>query len=168
MSPKLQSLLIALAIALPVDQLTKLAIEWHLEIGERIDIVPGFFQLTHVRNPGAALGLFGTAPTELRMATFVIVSLAAGTVLALLYRRVAPGDRMQATALSLILAGAAGNLIDRVWRGEVVDFLHLRLWGGYAWPDFNVADICIVMGVGSLIVDLLAREAQQRAMGVDE
>jgi signal peptidase II len=79
------------------------------------------------------------------------------------FRQLAPGDRLSALALGCILGGAVGNLIDRVTRGEVVDFLHFRLWGGYAWPDFNFADSFIVIGVGLLILELLASEGESRA-----
>jgi signal peptidase II len=70
---------------------------------------------------------------------------------------------LAALALGLILGGAIGNLIDRVRFHEVVDFLHFRLWGGYSWPDFNVADSCIVVGVGVLVLELLATEGETRA-----
>jgi signal peptidase II len=65
-------------------------------------------------------------------------------------------------SLGLILGGAGGNLVDRIFRGEVVDFLHFRLWGGYQWPDFNLADSFIVVGVALLIVELLASETETR------
>jgi signal peptidase II len=79
------------------------------------------------------------------------------------FRKLAPGDRLAALALGLILGGAVGNLIDRVTRGEVVDFLHFRLWGGYAWPDFNFADSAIVVGVAILVLELLASEGESRS-----
>ena len=79
------------------------------------------------------------------------------------YRRLEPGERLAALALGLILGGATGNLIDRVQLFEVIDFVHVRLWGGYSWPDFNVADSCIVVGVGILILEMLAAEGEQRA-----
>ena len=69
--------------------------------------------------------------------------------------------------LGLILGGAVGNLVDRIFRQEVIDFLHFRLWRGYSWPDFNVADSAIVVGVGLLILDLLASEGEQRASSGD-
>ena len=65
-------------------------------------------------------------------------------------------------ALGLILGGASGNLVDRVTLGEVVDFLHFRLWKGYSWPDFNLADSFIVVGVAILVLELLATEGESR------
>ena len=79
------------------------------------------------------------------------------------FRQLAPGDRLSALALGLILGGAVGNLIDRIWRGEVVDFLHFKLWQGYSWPDFNLADSFIVVGVAILILDMVASEGEERA-----
>lgn len=163
MAPKLRILLSVVAVALPLDQLSKILVESRLAEGERIPIVEGFFYITHARNPGAAFGLFASMASGERWIGFAVVSLAAIVVIAAFYQRLAPGDRIQSLGLSLVLAGASGNFIGRLWRGEVVDFLHLRLWQGYAWPDFNAADVCIVMGVAALMTDLLSREAISRA-----
>lgn len=163
MAPKLRILLTVVGVALPLDQLSKILVESRLAHGERIPIVEGFFYITHARNPGAAFGLFASMASGGKLMGFAIISLAAIVVIAAFYQRLAPGDRIQSLGLSLVLAGAAGNFIGRLWRGEVVDFLHLRLWSGYAWPDFNIADVCIVMGVVALMTDLLSREAMSRA-----
>jgi signal peptidase II len=163
MPPKLRILVAVVLVALPLDQLSKILVELRLAHGERISVVDDFFYVTHARNPGAAFGLLGGMATDGRVLAFVVVSLLAIFAIAAFYHRLAPGDRVQSLGLSLVLAGAAGNLIDRLWRGEVVDFLHVRLWSGYAWPDFNVADVCIVLGVGALMMDLLSREAMSRA-----
>ena len=163
LSLKLRILVGVIAVALPLDQLSKLLVEQRLVFGERIPVIDGFFYLTHARNPGAAFGLFAGMAQDGKLIGFAIVSLIAIVIIGAFYNRLAPGDRMQALGLSLVLAGAAGNFIDRLWRGEVIDFLHLRLWPGYAWPDFNVADVCIVMGVLALTTDLLSREAVARA-----
>ena len=163
MALKLRILVGVVLVALPLDQLSKLAVESRLVLGERVAVIDGFFYITHARNPGAAFGLFASMAQDGKLIGFVIVSLIAVVVIGAFYNRLAPGDRMQALGLSLVLSGAAGNFIDRMWRGEVIDFLHLRLWPGYAWPDFNVADLCIVVGVLSLTTDLLSREAVSRA-----
>lgn len=163
MAPKLRILLTVVAIALPLDQLTKLLIESNLAHGERVSVVDGFFYITHARNPGAAFGLFSGVASDDRLIAFAFASLVAILTIAAFYHRLAPGDRVQSLGLSLVFVGASGNFIDRIWRGEVIDFLHVRLWGGYAWPDFNVADMCIVLGVAALMTDLLSREAMSRA-----
>ncbi len=163
MAPKLRILLTVVLVALPLDQLSKILVESRLAHGERVPLVEGFLYITHARNPGAAFGLFSWMASDGKLMGFAIVSLVAILVIAAFYHRLAPGDRIQSLGLSLVLAGASGNFIDRIWRGEVVDLLHVRLWSGYAWPDFNVADLCIIMGVAALMTDLLSREAMSRA-----
>lgn len=163
MTPKLRVALLALAVSLPLDQLSKILIDRHLGYADRISIIEGFFYLTHVRNPGAAFGLFADSDATLRMVFFVGVSIVAIGIIISFYRQLAPGDRLSALALGMILGGATGNLIDRLTRGEVVDFLQFRLWGGYTWPDFNLADSFIVVGVAILMLDLLASEGEERA-----
>ena len=164
MSAKLRILVGVLAVTVPLDQISKLWIDSHLPRGERLAVIDGFFYLTHVRNPGGAFGAFASASEGLRLVAFIVVSAIALTVIAVLFYRLAPGDRLQALGLGLILGGVTGNFVDRVLpaRGEVIDLLHFRLWDGYRWPDFNFADIFVVLGLAALIVDLLSREGQER------
>ena len=163
MSPKLRIFAGALSISLFLDQLTKNWIVATLSYSDRIEVVPDFFYITHVRNPGAAFGLFATSPQPIRQFFFIGVTLVAIALIFSFYRRLAPGDRLSALALGLILGGAVGNLIDRFRFDEVVDFLHFRLWAGYSWPDFNLADSFIVVGVLLLVLELLATEGESRA-----
>ncbi len=163
MAPKFQIGLAAFLIALSLDLVTKLLVESHLHFGDQIEVIEGFFYLTHVRNPGAAFGLFATAPAEWRVFFFIAISFVALGIIVSFFRKLAPGDRLPALALGMISGGAVGNLIDRIFRGEVVDFLHFRLWQGYSWPDFNLADSLIVVGVALLVLELLATEGESRA-----
>jgi signal peptidase II len=167
MTPKLRLLLAAVLVSLPLDQITKYLIYTNLSYAERIQVVEGFFYLTHVRNTGAAFGLFSGAPEPLRLAFFIVVSLVAVGIILSFFSQLAPGDRLSALSLGLILGGASGNLVDRLHFGEVVDFLHFKLWGGYAWPDFNLADTFIVVGVALLVLELLAHEGETRARTED-
>lgn len=167
MSAKSKVFVITGAVGLLLDWLSKTWVLNNLSFADRIAVVDGFFYITHVRNPGAAFSLFADAPENVRMFFFVGVSLLAIGIIFSFYRQLAPGDRLPAFALGSILGGAAGNLIDRVFRGgEVVDFLHFRLWSGYSWPDFNLADTLIVVGVGLLILELLVTEGEDRS-GLD-
>jgi signal peptidase II len=163
MAPKLRVGLVAFATCLAMDQITKHLIVTNLTYSDKIEIVEGFFYLTHVRNPGAAFGLFATAPAPWRLAFFIGVSLLAIGIVISFFRRIAPGDRLSALALGFISGGAVGNLIDRIRLHEVIDFLHFRLWQGYSWPDFNLADSFIVVGVALLVLELLASEGESRA-----
>jgi len=167
MTPKLRIATGAFLIVLALDLATKIAIDAHLSYADRIPVIPGFFYITHVRNTGAAFGLFADAPQLYRMIFFISVSLIAVGIIISFFRKLSPGDRLAALALGLILGGAVGNLIDRIFRQEVIDFLHFRLWRGYSWPDFNVADSAIVVGVGFLMLELLASEGEQRKSAND-
>jgi len=163
MSLKFRVALFAFAFSFLLDVGTKVAIDANLSYADRIPVIDGFFYLTHVRNTGAAFGLFSSAPKIPRLAFFIGVSIVAVGIIISFYRKLSPGDRLASLALGLILGGAMGNLVDRIFRQEVVDFLHFRLWRGYSWPDFNVADMAIVIGVGLLVLELLATEGEQRA-----
>lgn len=163
MAPKYRVALGAFLIALALDVLTKHLINANLSYSDRIPVIEGFFYLTHVRNTGAAFGFFRDAPPALRLTFFVGVAIVAIAIIVQFLRNLAPGDRLSASALGLILGGAVGNLYDRVRIGEVIDFLHVDLWGGVSWPDFNVADSCIVVGVSLLALELLASEGEERA-----
>lgn len=163
MTPKFRVALVAFLVSFVLDQATKIAIDANLTYADRVPIIEGFFYLTHVRNTGAAFGLFSDAPQVWRLSFFISVSLIAVGIIISFFRQLSPGDRLAALALGLILGGALGNLVDRIFRQEVVDFLHFRLWRAYSWPDFNVADSAIVVGVALLVLELLASEGEQRA-----
>ena len=163
MTPKLLVGWSAFLGSLALDQASKILVDRNLSYADRVEVIEGFFYLTHVRNPGAAFGLFADGPPEIRLTFFITISIVAIGIVISFFRKLAPGDRLSALALGCILGGAVGNLIDRIARSEVVDFLHFRLWGGYSWPDFNFADSFIVIGVGLLILELLASEGESRA-----
>lgn len=162
MMPKTSIFVGASLVSVLLDQATKIAVDTNLSFTDRIPVIEDFFYITHARNPGAAFGLFGDAPVVIRLTLFIGITLVALGMVVNFYRKLAPGDRFSALSLGLILGGAVGNLIDRVFRGEVVDFLHFRLWGGYQWPDFNLADSFIVVGVAFLVIELLAAEGEAR------
>lgn len=156
MTPKLRTLLAILAVVFPLDQLTKLWIAANVSPFEPLVLIEGFLQLTHARNPGMALGLFQNVP----VIVFIALTLVALWLVLSFFRRIPAGDLLSATALGLILAGALGNLVDRALRGEVIDFIQFNL-GLFIFPDFNVADSAIVIGVGLLLIDVVALEAEQ-------
>ncbi len=167
MTPKARVGLLAFLISLVSDVVSKVLVTQHLSFADRVPVIEGFFYLTHVRNTGAAFGLFADAPVAFRLTFFISTSFIAIGIIFSFFRKLAPDDRLAAVALGMILGGAAGNLADRIRLGEVVDFLHFRLWGGYSWPDFNFADSFIVVGVGVLVLELLASEGESRAQPVE-
>jgi signal peptidase II len=136
-----------------LDQLTKHLIQQAVTFGSPRRIT-SFFDLVLVYNPGAAFSFLSTAPGWQRE-LFIVIAAAASILIVFLLRRNA-ADRLFCFALSLILGGALGNLIDRVLLGAVVDFLHFHV-AQYYWPAFNVADSAITCGAALLIWDSLRR-----------
>ncbi len=163
MPPKLVFFLSALLVSLPLDQITKRWIVSKIHYGDRVEVIPGLFDLTYVRNPGGAFSFFADGPIEQRMLFFVGSTCIAIVLLLLFLYRLPPDDRISALALGVILGGAVGNLIDRIAYGEVIDFLDVHLWGGYTWPTFNVADSSIVIGVAFLIAQVFLEEEPESA-----
>ncbi len=144
-------------LVLWADRLSKQWIEKHLPVGRTIPVIPHTFRLSHVYNNGAAFSLFGdsSSPQKVRWALVAFSLLAAAVVFVMLMRL---GRRITPTsvALALVLGGAIGNSLDRIHVGYVTDFLEVQLHLGswhYHWPDFNVADSCIVIGGLLLMVD---------------
>ncbi|MCS5636064.1 MAG: signal peptidase II [Myxococcota bacterium] len=152
----------AFALGLIFDQVTKLSIVDRFYYGERLVVIPGVLDLTHVRNPGGAFSLFADGPFEWRMTFFVGATLLAIILLLLFLVRHQEEEWLTPLALGLVMAGAVGNLIDRIAYGEVVDFIDVHLWAGYTWPTFNIADSSIVLGVLLLLFEVF------RAPGVQE
>jgi len=113
---------------------------------QSIPIIDGLFNLTYVRNTGAAFGIFAGSAEVFRRPFLILVSILAGGFIIALLTRLTDGERGMITALTFILGGAIGNLIDRVFYGEVIDFLDIY-WRNYHWPAFNVADSFITVGV---------------------
>ncbi len=162
--PKLIALGAAFVTALGLDQATKLWIAANLPVGGTPrPVIDGFFYLSHMRNAGAAFGFFEDVPVELRRIGFSVVAALAGWVVLLFYRSMAPGDRLNGLALGCIVGGGLGNLIDRLARGEVIDFVRFELWGPWSFPDFNLADVFIMVGVTILMIELLVSEGVARA-----
>jgi signal peptidase II len=148
--------LAATFLVILLDQATKAWIISTMRLYDSFVVIGGFFNITHVRNPGAAFGFLAAAPPMFRYTFFIVVTVAA-ILLILHYLRISRIESPSlVSALALILAGAVGNLIDRVRFGEVVDFLDVYIVS-YHWPAFNVADSAITVGAAILIVVLLQK-----------
>jgi signal peptidase II len=143
-------LLLALAV-LVLDQWSKWWMDGHLDPRHPVAIVPDFLQLTHVRNPGVAFGMFA-AEGLLATLALVAVGLAALGAIGLYFRRTPPREESLLLGLALVLGGACGNLLDRVFAGAVTDFVDLHI-GGHHWPAFNVADGAISVAVVLVVID---------------
>jgi signal peptidase II len=149
-------------ITLPVvglDQLTKVYVASHLRPYVTRAVVPDWLDLTYTLNPGAAFSLFATMPAAVRQAFFLVLSCIATVVLLVLIarRRTSASSR---AGFALILGGTLGNLIDRLARGRVVDFIYFH-HGSFSYPVFNVADSAITIGVATiLLVSFLGGSAE--------
>lgn len=149
-------LIVAIAIVL-ADQLTK---EWTraaFALEEMRAVIPGFFNLTYVRNTGAAWGMFGSQSTGLTVLSIVML------VLLIVFRRKFLDDtRAHRLALGLLTGGIVGNLLDRIRFGFVTDFLDFHI-GTHHWPAFNIADSAICCGVGIYILTSFLAERRKAA-----
>ncbi len=152
-------LLLALLVIV-ADQVTKVAVLERFELGERLSVIPGFFDLTLLFNRGAAFSFLAGHDGWQRWFFVVIALAASGFILHLLMHH--GHQRMFSVALGLILGGAVGNVIDRLIHGQVVDFL-LFHQGNWYFPAFNVADSAITVGAVLLILDELLRMKRVRA-----
>jgi signal peptidase II len=144
-------------LSVVADQLTKALIIGWLPKESSSPIIPGFFEIYHAHNPGAAFGLFRGHP----LLFFMIVSTLAVGFIIYSFVRLERTHLLLAASLSLILGGAIGNMLDRLRHGFVVDFLRFYL-GDYSWPTFNVADIAIVFGVAAFAIDMVRTDARLR------
>lgn len=145
---------------LVLDQITKYFIQTHVRLYDIIPVVPGFFNITHVRNKGAAFGILSTLPEFWRSAFFITVTLIAVAAISALI--VKTHERLPLYAFSLIAGGAIGNVVDRIRYGEVVDFIQWYVKSFY-WPSFNVADSAISIGVVLLAFEMLFGKHQMQA-----
>jgi signal peptidase II len=140
-----------------LDQVTKYLIETRVRLHDTITVIPGFFNITHVRNRGAAFGILASAPQLWRSLFFITVTLIAVAVIAVLIRKT--HERLLVISFALIAGGAIGNLIDRIRYSEVVDFVQWYV-KTYYWPSFNVADSAISIGVGLLVIDMVFQNSK--------
>lgn len=135
-----------------LDQLSKTAILRHWPMNTQTAVIPGFFSIVHFRNPGAAWGLFADHTGLLALLSAVVMA-----AMVFWFDRLVEGFPERAMALGAVFGGIAGNLVDRVVHGEVVDFI-LVYWRTFQWPAFNVADSAISCGVTIFVLSSFLRQ----------
>ena len=145
--------LLALLVVL-LDRWTKRLVAARIAMYTHIQIIPGFFRLTHTENTGAAFSLFADSPSHWKTAMLIGFSFVAMVIVSVLLWRQSRALTITGIALSLILGGAVGNLWDRIASGRVVDFLLFYIQQ-YQWPVFNLADSAIVIGAALLVIEIL-------------
>jgi signal peptidase II len=137
-----------------LDQLTKAAVRTLVPLHDSVTIVPGLLDITHVQNSGAAFGILNASAFPLKTVLLGVVAMAALVGVGLYLAQLAHHQLIARIGLSLILGGAAGNLVDRAVVGSVLDFVD-AYWRSYHFWAFNVADSAITIGVGIMILDML-------------
>ena len=142
------------AVIVVLDQATKAMVKARLPLHDSVTVIPGFFDLTHVRNTGAAFGMLDNADFPYKPAIMVLVALIALGAVASYAVTLPATQRIARFGLALILGGAVGNLIDRATMGYVVDFVDIYYRGVHFWA-FNVADAAITVGVVLMLLDVL-------------
>ena len=153
--PKLQRTLCFVLVALSVfalDQFTKQAVIAHLDLHQSIEVIPGFFSLTYVRNTGAAFGIL-SGSEKWRVYFFLTVGLLA-LILLFSFFYSNHDKKLVLMGTGLVCGGAAGNLADRIRLGYVVDFFDFFI-KNYHWPAFNIADSAITVGVFMIMLHFL-------------
>ncbi len=141
------------AVTIPVlllDQLSKHLASTHLPLYRSVPLLPGWLDLTYTLNPGAAFSLFATMPAGFRQVFFIALSIVAIVVLTVLIARPTT-PRASAIAFAMILGGTVGNLIDRLARGRVIDFIYFH-HKSFSYPVFNIADSAITIGVAIILL----------------
>jgi signal peptidase II len=157
-SARYRLLAIITAIIIPLDQLSKIYIEKSFALHESITVIENFFNITSVRNQGAAFGFL--ADSSFRKPFFISISTIAGLAILWYLHQLQDDHKNYVIPLSLIFAGAMGNLIDRIRLGEVIDFIDVH-WFGHHWPAFNVADSAISIGVALLLFFMWLQEKEK-------
>jgi signal peptidase II len=144
----------AMAVVLVLDQVTKAVVRQTMPLWESISLIPGFLNLTHVQNTGAAFGLLNATDFPYKPAVMVGIAAIALVAIAAYATQLGFHERVARFGLALILGGAFGNLIDRAIAGHVVDFVDVY-WGDTHFWAFNVADAAITAGAVLVLLDMI-------------
>lgn len=158
MTKKLTYLICLSSIAIALDQLTKLYVHMNFQLHEVKVVFESFFNITYVRNYGAAFGFLAHTPEGFRQIFFLMMPPLACAIIIWILSTVKDNQNWQIVALSAIFGGALGNYIDRLHYGYVVDFLDFHFYQKQSWPAFNLADSFIVCGVLYLIFLILTEK----------
>nr|WP_092068069.1 signal peptidase II [Dendrosporobacter quercicolus]NSL46924.1 signal peptidase II [Dendrosporobacter quercicolus DSM 1736]SDL69487.1 signal peptidase II [Dendrosporobacter quercicolus] len=137
-------ILILVLAVVAVDQLSKFYVQSKMTLGLSLPVVDNIFHITYILNPGAAFGIL-----EHQTVFFIAIAVLMLAAVLYVYPRLPQGSPVLRLGIGLMAGGAAGNVIDRIRTGYVVDFLDFRVW-----PVFNIADMAIVGGVGLIIFAL--------------
>jgi signal peptidase II len=150
-----------------LDQWTKYLVDHRMLLHQSVPILPGWFELTYVRNRGAVFGFLSGVDSWWRLPFFLTFSTVAVVLLAIFYIRSRPDQGLLRLSLALILAGAIGNVIDRLRFGYVIDFLDVH-WRHHHWPAFNIADSAISVGICLMLLEAFLEGRREKRAAADD
>ena len=146
--------IVTIAVIVALDQITKEIVRRTLDLYDHVPVIPGFLDITHVRNTGAAFGLLNGAEFPFKSVLMIAIAAVALVAIAAYATQLGFHERLARLGLALILGGAFGNLIDRAVAGYVVDFVDVY-WGIHHFWAFNVADAAITIGAVLVLLDMI-------------
>jgi signal peptidase II len=154
--------LIALLI-LAIDHITKWIARANLGYGQVVDIIPGYLSLSFVRNSGVAFGIFDSVQSVWKPYILGAMAIIALTVIVCYSTRISRDRILMQLALALTMGGILGNFLDRIFRGYVIDFIEFHIHESFYWPNFNVADSAITVGIALLLIDTVIHPTMEEA-----
>ena len=157
--------IVTIAVVVALDQVTKEIVRRTLELYDHVPVIPGFLDITHVQNTGAAFGLLNGAEFPFKAVVMIAIAAVALVAIAAYATQLGFHERLARLGLALILGGAFGNLIDRAVAGYVVDFVDVY-WGSAHFWAFNVADAAITIGAVLVLLDMIGLGRQHASHSV--
>ena len=149
-------------LILAADQLTKWAAA--LELPDHpVELIPGYLRLSYVSNSGVAFGFLAGHDSAWKPYVLAALAVVALVVIFIYGRRMPPGRRLLQWALAVTMGGILGNFVDRILRGYVIDFIEFHIQDSFYWPNFNVADSAITIGIALLLIDTVRNPAEDAA-----
>ena len=152
-----------------LDHLTKWAVRANMDLHSAIELVPNYLNLSYVRNSGVAFGLLADIESVWKPYILAAIAVVAVIVILVYSSRIPLTRTLLQVALAIILGGILGNFLDRIVHGFVVDFIEFHIYDSFHWPNFNVADSAITIGITLLLLDTIknserAQEAQDQRL----
>jgi signal peptidase II len=154
--------LIALLI-LAIDHITKFIVHANLGGGRVVELIPGYLRFSFVRNTGVAFGIFDTVQSAWKPYILSAMAIIALTVIVFYSFHMPRGRVLMQLALAITMGGILGNFFDRVFRGFVIDFIEFHIHESFYWPNFNVADSSITIGIALLLIDTVIHPTMEEA-----
>ena len=138
-----------------LDHLTKWAVRANMDLHSAIELVPNYLNLSYVRNSGVAFGLLADIESVWKPYILAAIAVLAVVVILVYSSRMPLTRKLLQVALAIILGGILGNFLDRIVHGFVVDFIEFHIYDSFHWPNFNVADSAITIGIALLLLDTI-------------